>query len=66
MFINEQKKRKETKDSTAPSLSNGSNLKAACGHAHNYFFSRIKLLLSNSKSNPSNFVTKYVKKTIFV
>jgi hypothetical protein len=26
-------KRKETEDSTAPSFSNGSNLKEACGHA---------------------------------
>jgi hypothetical protein len=28
-FTSEQKKRKETEDSTAPSLSNGSDLKAA-------------------------------------
>jgi hypothetical protein len=37
-FTNEQKKIKETEDSTAPSLSNSSNLKAACGHAQNYLF----------------------------
>lgn len=35
-FTNEQKKSKETEHSTAPSLSNGSNLKAAWGHAQTY------------------------------